>query len=412
MTIDGSKVPTTPAFGTLTLNQSYLSGRDTQFANPLTLQQISGASTQVGGGGFQTKSGQAENDEPITLTQPVYLREATAPEDTIKVGDVTFELPADTAVRFPDGSTRGNITLTVVENALLPVRLPGGLWASSIVQITPFGTTFSKGGRFRFPNPERYPAGAKLFICQFDQGERSNSLAQWIAPGAAVVSSDGQFIDTDSDTIKQGSFYFVVGVRQTTSVIGRVIEADKRSARRVRVRVRGQETLTDGNGAFLLRNVPVGGVNDILIAEATGVRLNQRIDHANSNRTPAVPNGITYIGLITLPDPNVNQPPALVIAPSFTATAGVQNDFAFYAFDFDDGRIPRLSVTGAAFATIIPGNLGEQRPTILRLTPSANQLGNFRLVVVATDGNGATTTRTVELVVNARALTEPSGSRK
>jgi hypothetical protein len=191
-----------------------------------------------------------------------------------------------------------------------------------------------------------------------------------------------------------------------------VIEADKQPARRVRVRLRGQEVLTDGNGAFLLRNIPVSGPNDILIVEATAVRLNQRIDRANANRTPAVPNGITNIGVIVLPDPAVNQPPALVIAPSFTATAGIQNDFAFYAFDFDDGRIPRLSVTGAAFATIIPGNLGEQKPTVLRLTPSANQLGTFRLVVTATDGNGATTRRTVDVVVNARALRDSSGSNK
>ena len=399
VTIDGANVPTTPKFGTLTLNQNYLAGRDTQFGNALTLQQVNGTSGQVGGGGLQAGA-------PLTLTQPVYVPDgsefATSPNATIKAGDVTFELPADAAVRFPDGSTRGDITLTVVENALLPVRYPAGLWSSAVVQITPFGTTFSKGGRFRFPNPERYPAGAKLFICQFDQGEKSGTLGQWIAPGNAAVTSDGLFVETDSDTIKQGSIYFLVGQRPLTSVTGRVLESDRSPTRRARVRIRGQEALTDGNGGFLIRNVPVGGPNDILIAEATVARADGRVDYANSNRTAANPNSVTNVGIISLPDPSLNQPPVLLIASSLTASATKQNDFEFYAYDFDDRRVPRLAVTGATFAQVIPGTVdarGQLTPTLLRLTPTANQVGNFQLVVTATDSYGAVVSRTVNVTV-------------
>ncbi len=399
ITIDGANVPTTPKFGTLTLNQSYLAGRDTQFGNALTLQQVNGTSGQVGGGGLQAGAS-------LTLTQPVYVPDtsafATAPNATIKAGDVTFEVPADSAVRFPDGSTRGDITLTVVENALLPVRYPAGLWSSAVVQITPFGTTFSKGGRFRFPNPERYPAGAKLFICQFDQGEKSATLGQWTAPGGAVVSSDGQFIETDADSIKQGAYYFLVGARQITSVVGRVLESDRSPTRRARVRIRGQEALTDGNGGFLIRNVPVGGPNDILIVEATVVRTDGRIDYANSNRTAANPNSLTNVGVILLPDPSLNQPPVLLIASTLTTPATKQVDYEFYAYDYDDRRIPRLVVTGAAFAQIIPGTVdarGQLTPSLLRLAPTANQIGNFQLIVTATDSYGAVVSRTVNVTV-------------
>ncbi len=399
VTIDGSSVPTTPKFGTLTINQSYLSGRDTQFGNALTLQQVNGTSGQVGGAGLQA-------GESLTLTQPVYVPDAAAafaaPEATIKAGDVTFELPNDSAVLFPDGATRGEITLTVVEKALLPVRFPAGLWSSAVVQITPFGTTFSKGGRLRFPNPERYPAGAKLFVCQFDQGEKSRTLGQWIAPASAVVSSDGQFVETEADAIKQGAYYFLVGGRPLTSVVGRVVESDRSPTRRARVRIRGQEALTDGNGGFLLRNVPVSGPDDILIVEATVVRPDGRIDHANSNRTAASPNSITNVGVITLPDPSLNQPPVLLIASAVMVPATKQSDIEFSAYDYDDRRVPRLAVTGASFATVVPGTVdakGQLTPSLLRLAPTANQLGNFQLIVTATDSFGATVSRTVNVTV-------------
>ncbi len=399
VTIDGSSVPTTPKFGTLTINQSYLSGRDTQFGNALTLQQVNGTSGQVGGAGLQA-------GESLTLTQPVYVPDvsefATAPEATIKAGDVTFELPNDSAVLFPDGATRGEITLTVVEKALLPVRFPAGLWSSAVVQITPFGTTFNRGGRLRFPNPERYPAGAKLFVCQFDQGEKSRTLGQWIAPASAVVSSDGQFVETEADAIKQGAYYFLVGQRPLTSVVGRVLESDRSPVRRARVRLRGQEALTDGNGGFLLRNVPISGPDDILIVEATVVRSDGRIDHANGNRTAASPNSITNIGVISLPDPSLNQPPVLLIASSVMVPATKQSDIEFSAYDYDDRRVPRLAVTGASFAQVIPGTVdakGQLTPSLLRLAPTANQIGNFQLIVSATDSFGATVSRTVNVTV-------------
>jgi uncharacterized protein (TIGR03437 family) len=377
LTIDGSTVPTTPKFGTLTINQNYLSGRDTQFGNALTLQQVNGTSGQVGGSGLQAGAS-------LTLTQPVYVSDESsfaAPNTTIKAGDVTFELPADAPVRFPDGSTSGQITLTVVERALLPVRFPAGLWSSAVVQITPFGTTFGKGGRLRFPNPERYPAGAKLFVCQFDQGEKSGTLGQWIAPASAVVTSDGQFVETEVDAIKQGAYYFLVGQRPLTSVAGRVLESDRSPTRRARVRIRGQEALTDGNGGFLIRNVPVSGP---------------------SNRTAALPNSVTNVGVISLPDPSLNQPPVLLIASALTTPATKQVDYEFYAYDYDDRRVPRLAVTGAAFAQIIPGTIdarGQATPSLLRLAPTANQLGTFSLVVTATDSFGATVTRTVVVTV-------------
>jgi hypothetical protein len=383
VTIDGSKVATSPSFGTLTVNQNYLAARDTQFGNPLTLQQVSGGSAQVGGGL------QAESDEPISLSQPVFQQ---IDNTTIKVGDVTFELPRDTPVRFPDGSTSGQITLTVVENARLPVRFPGPFWASTVVQITPFGVQFGKGGRMRFPNPENYPANSRIVICQFDQGEKSPSLGQWIAPGNATVSADGKFIDTDPGTIQQGAFYFVVDVRKLTTVVGRVLDADRSPVRNALVRVRGREALTDGTGGFILRNVPVGD-RDTLQVEAAFLRATGRITRADSNPTLAVPGGLTNVGIISLPDPRLNQPPTLVVSPLILTVAGKGGDYAFQAFDEDDQKVPTLRVSGASFASIVTSP-NTPSGAILRLSPASTQLGDFEVTITAIDSTGTVTART------------------
>jgi uncharacterized protein (TIGR03437 family) len=383
VTIDGSKVPTTPAFGTLSVNQNYLSARDTQFGNPLTLQQVSGSAAQVGGGL------QAESDEPITLSQPVFQQ---IDNTVIRLGDVTFELPRDAPVRFPDGSTSGQIVLTVIENARLPVRFPGPFWASTVVQITPFGVQFGKGGRMRFPNPESYPANSRIVICQFDQGEKSPTLGSWIAPGNATVSADGRWIDTDPGTIQQGAIYFVVDVRKLTTVVGRVLDADRSPVRNALVRVRGRESLTDGTGGFVLRNVPVGE-RDTLQVEAAFLRPNGRTTRADSDKALAVPGGITNVGIISLPDPRLNQPPVLVVSSLILTVASKGGDYAFQAFDEEDQRVPTLRVTGAPFATIV-ANPNTPGSALLRLAPTANQIGDFEVTILAVDSAGAATART------------------
>ncbi len=412
VSIDGSSINTTPAYGSLTLNQSYLAARDNQFASPIALQQVSGTSGQVGGAGFA-----ANEEESLSLTTDVYAtakelpREAwpteilnsfqPTPDDAvIRFGEVTLTLPGNPEARFLDGSNRGLITLTQVESSRTPVSLPGGVFSSAIIQITPFGTSFGKGGTLRFPNTERYPAGTQVRVYRLDQRANSLTRGRFIQAGFATVSADGLTILTDPGVVIEATYYFVGLPRTITNVVGRVLDANRTPLRRALVRLRGQEGFTDGNGGFTLRNVPVSNVSDLIIVEASYARANGRVDRAFSNRIAPVISGFTNVGDIVMPAVNANQPPVIVVASALTANAAQINDFNFIAYDPDEARVPTLTVSGAAFAVVIPPT--AQTPPVLRLTPTANQLGTFTLTLTATDSQNAVTTRTITVrVVNA-----------
>ncbi len=412
VSIDGSSINTTPAYGSLTLNQSYLAARDNQFASPIALQQVSGTSGQVGGSGFA-----ANEDEPLSLTTDVYAtakelpREAwpteilnsfqPTPDDAvIRFGEVTLTLPGNPEARFLDGSNRGLVTLTQVESSRTPVSLPGGVFSSAIIQITPFGTSFGRGGTLRFPNTERYPAGTQVRVYRLDQRATSLTRGRFIQAGFATVSQDALTILTDPGVVIEATYYFVGLPRTITNVVGRVLDANRTPLRRALVRLRGQEAFTDGNGGFTLRNVPVSNVSDLIIVEASYARANGRVDRAFSNRIAPVISGFTNVGDIVMPAVNANQPPVIVVASSLTANAAQTNDFNFLAYDPDETRTPVLAVSGATFASVIAPT--AQTPAMLRLTPTANQLGSFTLTLTATDSQSAVTTRTITVrVVNA-----------
>src|SRR5205085_3100015 len=69
----------------------------------------------------------------------------------------------------------------------------------------------------------------------------------------------------------------------------------------------------------------------------------------------------------------------------------------FVANDPDTGQTIQVTVTGANFATIIPGSNDVYT---LRLSPKVNDAGTYTLTVTALDNLGASTIRTIALKVN------------
>ncbi|NOT63271.1 MAG: hypothetical protein HOP19_23940, partial [Acidobacteria bacterium] len=231
VTIDGSSITTTPAYGSLTLNQNYLTARDNQFASPIALQQVTGVSGQVGGGGSfadNTRTGTSAppvgEDESFSLTTDVFASakelprafwpdtgasalQPTPDDAVIRIGDVTLTFPGAADATFLDGSKRGLITLTQVESSRTPVSLPAGLFSAVIIQITPFGVTFNPGGTLRFPNAERYSAGTRMRVYRLDQRRNSSTIGRFIQSGLATVSQDGQTISTDAGAVTEATYY-------------------------------------------------------------------------------------------------------------------------------------------------------------------------------------------------------------
>ncbi len=387
--VDGSKLPVTPPFGKVSFLLPFTANRDNQVARPITLQQTYGASSQVGGQNVQN----TDADE-ITLTVPAYApNESAQTPPQIQTGEVILGLPAGMRFTFPDGAANGVLTLTQVANSRTPVSLPNGIYSSTIIQITPFGTKFTPGARLTFPNADGFAAGADVRLYRLDQTADSPTLGRFIDSGAATVSNDGKQILAPNGTVPEATYYFAALARTTTTVIGRVLDSDRTPARRALVRVRGQEDFSDGNGGFVLRNVPVTSGNDVLTVEASLMRPNFRVDRTESNRTVAVAGGITDVGTMTLPAATSNQSPYILIPPELTLIAGTTRDVVFVAADPDSEQPVQVIFSGPSFVRLQPDN------RTIRLSPGVNDVGLHGISLTVTDASGAGSAATFLLTV-------------
>ncbi|HWQ34058.1 MAG TPA: Ig-like domain-containing protein [Blastocatellia bacterium] len=381
--IDGTTV-TSPPYPKVILKMSIAANRDNQFSQPVAMQQATGPGLPVGTGGGSTEG----DSEGTQATSEV--------NGSIQAGGVTLDVPPGSAV-FPDGSTGGTIFLTIIENSRTPVGLPAGFFSTSIAQITPFGVTLNPGGKLTFPNPDNLPAGTKAKLFRFDQTSNSPSVGQFIEAGEAIVSPDGQRIETVAGAVTRTGIYFVSVQLPTTTVIGRVLESGGTApVRRVLVRARGREAFTDGNGGFILRNVPVRPGESISV-EASFLRASGRIERKQSNSVPAVPGGITIITpAIELPSATINRPPAILAPFNLTVNEGELTDARFVAADPDRDQSVNVTVAGAGFASVIKG-IGDFYT--LRLTPGFSDAGSYNLMLTVTDSLGLSTTRNISLTI-------------
>ena len=400
--VDASPVPTSPPYPKISLKITAFGNRDNQFQRPIALQQPTGPGLQVGSGNF------AELSIPVSI-----------PEGSVQTGGVIFEVPDNATAQFPDGSTRGVITLTLVENNRTPAPLPAGHFSSTIAQLTPFGVRTTPGGKLTFPNRDGFAAGARVMLFRLDQAVNSPTLGSFVEAGVAVVSSDGMRIETAAGAITETSYYFVSLARPTTTVVGRVVESDGTTPVRLAlVSSRGQEAFTDGAGAFTLRNVPVNAVNDSLTVEASFKRPDGRIDRAQRSGIAVVVGGITQLSPpLVLPAATSNRPPTILAPSSLIVTQGETRDVGVVVNDPDQGQtISTMAAVGVPFARIIgTTTIGV---FILRITPTANDAGNFTLRITASDNAGGSTTQNVALrvnrapVANAQTVSLSSGASR
>ena len=390
--VDGESLTASPPYPSVTLKVSALANRDNQFPKSISIQQATGASATIGGssGGISPPAG--GDSEQFSLAQQV-----DPPPVRIETGGFLFEVPATSRVRFPKGATSGQVFLTPIEGARAPVNLPTGFFSSSIVQITPFGVTIDPGARLVFPNTGRIPAGTQAFLFRYDpeSGRFMRDVTR------ASVSADGQSIETAPGSIRVTSLYFVATEQPTTTVAGRVLEKGGLTpVRNAVVSLRGQEGRTDGNGSYLLRAVPAQEKEEIAV-EVQAQRANGRTDRVTSATAPAVIGGVTRLPDVILPDRTENRPPAILGATQGQIFAGRETLFRYSINDPDKDEIESVKIEGPAFATIAPSQTGASSTYILRLVPTAQDVGSYTIGVTATDRRGARQTLQLKLEVRA-----------
>ncbi|HZS05030.1 MAG TPA: Ig-like domain-containing protein [Blastocatellia bacterium] len=396
--VDASTV-TSPPFPKVTLKMIVSASRDNQFSRPISMQQATGPSLSVGSSG---------SGAPASISTGNRAGKHVK-EDSITTDSVTLDVPAGTAT-FPDGSDGGTIYLTLLGNGRTPVDLPSGQYSTAIAQISPFGVTLNPGGKLSFPNPEGLAPGTQGTLFRLEQSPNSTDIGKFIESGTATVSADGQRIETADGAITKTGIYFVSRLRQTTTVIGRCFDSDGVTlVRRGLIRTRGQETFTDGNGGFILRNVPAKA-GDLISVEASYQRPNGRIDRKQSAEVPVVVGGITVITPdIVLPAAAINRPPVIQAPFALTVKEGERVDIPVNVFDPDEGQTITVTLSGPGFASLLEG-LSTLPSRAIRLAPGFDDSGAYTLTLTATDDKNATSTRTIPLtVVNTNRPPTSSG---
>jgi uncharacterized protein (TIGR03437 family) len=386
--IDGGSLQTDPPYPKVTLKISAQSNRDNQFSRPIALQQAIGSGGTIGGssfGGETLTSGESPSANLAAERQAI----------VIQTGDFQLQFPDNVKPVFPNGATSGLVYLTPLKDARTPVDLPYAYYSKSIVQITPFNVKLDQGGKLILPNLDGFPAGAPALLFRYD----SESGGFVREATKAMVSADGSRIETEPGAIKVTSYYFAAVLRQTTTITGRVLERDRKTpVAKAFVRFRGQEALTDGNGGYVLRYVPVKKDEEIAV-EVSYLRSSGRVDRVQSTSVPAIIGGITKVPDVILGDDKENRPPTILASPKIEIEEGKNYEFRFTVSDPDANQTVRVSVEGARFASVARGVTSTISAYVLRLTPGYADAGDYTLVLTAADSAGATARQEISLSV-------------
>jgi uncharacterized protein (TIGR03437 family) len=385
-------------YPTVILKMPVYTQRDNPYPESVYLQPSTGPSLLVGDTGTGYIGAGTNRAQPAQ----------TQPTPSLSTGGVTFKLPApNVSAIFPNAATSGNITLDLIENSLTPIRLPGGVFSSTIIQLTPFGVKLDPGGQLIFPNVDGLPPGtvANLYAYDFDTSRQTFGNFIDLGPRARV-SADGQLIVTDETAITLTTFYFVAVPRKQTTIIGAILDGDgKTPLRGAIVRSRGQQALSDGNGGFTLRNVPTDGGERISVS-ASSLRPSGRVDRATGATLPSIVDGLTKIAPLIISDATTNRPPYIYAPTTITAYVGQPRAIPFFVRELDPRQqITQVNVTGASFVTIENG--GSVLPYRLNLNPLLRDVGNYQLIISATDSEGGTRLHTISLSVRIPPIAQP-----
>jgi hypothetical protein len=385
--VDASTVETIPTFDKVLLKMPVTAARDNPYPTAVPMQQATGASVTVGDPGGCSGANRTD----------------AAPGVNIQTGAIRFDLDANAAALFADGSRRGVLTLSVLGNDRAPAALPPGQFSAAIAQLAPLGVKLTPGGRLSFPNTELLPPNSTATLFKLDQDPASRTVGSFIAFGSATVGANGLRIETESGAITESGIYFVSVKQQTTTIVGRVLDNDaKTPVRFALVRARNQEATTDGNGGFILRNVPVRAGAEQILIEASFVRPNRRVDRVFRAGVVPVVNGTTVVKPdLVLPSATSNRPPVVLAPNLLTVARGDRRAFNVLVIDPDQNPITQVEVSGGAFATIVP------HPTLpnvylLGIAPGPNDaVDTYMLTIRATDSLNAATSQIVVVQVTA-----------
>ncbi len=386
--IDGTSLPSSPPYPQISLKITAQANRDNQFSRNIALQQETGGSGTIGGSSLGENESNGDNNQPQAQPSPQPV--------SIQTDEYQLIVPPGAKITGPSGQNSAKLTLTPLRNARTPVELPLGFHSAAIVQITPFNYTLDPGAKLIMPNTDRFPSGALLTLFGFDR-----EAGRFVEiKGGARVSADGMRIETDTDTIKVTSYYFASILRNTTTLTGRVVNTTGKPVAKALVRSKGQIAITDGNGSYVLRYIPVTD-GEIVTVEGSVLLPTLNVVKTPNVSAPAKLGDITKMPDLILPDETKNNPPDVDLPDRLTIAEGKTTELIMTIKDRDPGNvIAETSVSGASFVSLARIGLSPSASSYyLRFLPGFKDAGNYTITVTARDNLGATSTDTLALVV-------------
>jgi uncharacterized protein (TIGR03437 family) len=402
-------------FNRITVASPIIAERDNHLPQEIYIQTIFGPSGTIGAGLVRNA---------IRRSGSGTANAASGTALNLAIEGFRFTLPTGATAIFPNGATTGVVTLTPVKNSLTPVPMPPNVFSSSVVQISPFGVKLAPGGKLFFPNRDGFGTQVIPTLYKYDL-----EAAAFVDTGIRVTIGDQGILETPDGAITETSIYFIAVRRESTTIIGRVLDGDGRTpVRGAVVSARGQQAVTDGNGGYILPSVPVGEDTDI--PQFAGLKNSARpqaraVDQVTITSSYLRPSGktdtrsitvneidiggVTRAPEIVMPPAESNRPPAIYAPGYLTLYSDEIIEAAVTVDDPDPNQtIASATVTGASFALLTAAGSGSYT---LRLAPTPADAGMHTLTITAADSIGASSVFQVTVIVlslpaaNALAVT-------
>jgi hypothetical protein len=341
---------------------------------------------------------------------PYYLGKAAAlayaKQINQSAGEVSLITDPKAVVRFPNGATSGIVRLNVYQRERAPVRLPLKHFSSTIVQIAPFGVTINPGAKLIFPNNDgigkdlKIPANdLNIRLFRYDRSKESPTAGRFVDAGPAHLINEGRQIETEPTAIRETSYYFVSTERNTGTLQGRV-RKDLRPVKNAIVVARGQSTLSDAEGQFVLASVPViREDNDQVIVEVYSIEPGRviGIERAGVSLKAGETKKLDPDIMFRERRPRNVDAPLTLLAPSMIEIqAGKNHEFNAMLRDAKKQNA-KVMIEGVNFARLVSGKGDSYK---ILLTPKNSDIGNYNITLTASASGGRASTHRILLSVS------------
>jgi hypothetical protein len=180
--VDGSTSTRPERFPTLSFQMATLPGINNTLSGPIYLPPLDSDNSQEVGG-----------DQDVVLTMK-------------GVPGVAHRIFAH-SVRFPDGSTTGQMMVTQVHADRVPMIPLNGSAPTLVATLQPAGVSFDPPVQLQVPNTEGLAPGNVIEIFGF-----RHDLEQFVSEGTARVSDDGSVIVSDPGSgLRVAGWFFIPG---------------------------------------------------------------------------------------------------------------------------------------------------------------------------------------------------------